>query len=91
MLTTMRQIGNSRGVLIPAAFLQSCQIENQVDMSLQDGKIIIKRFKKMPREGWFSQAIEAEKSSSAAAELLEQAESQSWAQAPLTNDSDWQW
>ena len=90
MLTTLRQIGNSRGVLIPAAFLQSCQIENQVDMSLQDGKIIIKRFKKTPREGWFSQTI-GDKQPSSAAVLLEQAESQSWAQAPLATDSDWQW
>ena len=90
MLTTLRQIGNSRGVLIPAAFLQSCQIENQVDMSLQDGTIIIKPFKKTPREGWFSQSIEAKKSSSAAV-LLELADSQSWAQAPLATDNDWQW
>ena len=90
MLTTLRQIGNSRGVLIPAAFLQSCQIENQVDMSLQDGTIIIKPFKKTPREGWFSQSIEAKKSSSAAV-LLELADSQSWAQALLATDSDWQW
>ena len=42
MLTTMRRIGNSRGVLIPAAFLASCQIEDQVDMQLQDGHIVIK-------------------------------------------------
>ena len=90
MLTTLRQIGNSRGVLIPVAFLQSCQIENQVDMSLQDGTIIIKPFKKTPREGWFSQSIEAKKSSSAAV-LLELADSQSWAQALLATDSDWQW
>ena len=90
MLTTLRQIGNSRGVLIPAAFLQSCQIENQVDMSLQDGKIIIKPFRKTPREGWFDQASMIEKSS-ADAMLLAQADSHSWAQAPLADDSEWQW
>jgi len=42
MLTTMRKIGNSRGVLIPAAFLASCQIEDQVEMQLQDRQIVIK-------------------------------------------------
>ncbi len=90
MLTTMRQIGNSRGVLIPVAFLQSCQIENQVDMSLQDGTIVIRPFKKTPREGWFDQASTVE-NSSAAASLLEEADSHSWAQAPLVDDSEWQW
>ena len=42
MLSTVRQIGNSRGVLIPAAFLALCQIEDQVDMRFEDGAIIIK-------------------------------------------------
>ncbi len=89
MLTTMRQIGNSRGVLIPAAFLQSCQIENQVDLSLQDGTIIIKPFKKTPREGWFGQVEIAGKST--AAGLREEADSHSWTHAPLADDSEWQW
>jgi antitoxin component of MazEF toxin-antitoxin module len=31
MLTSVRQIGNFRGVLIPAAFLASCHIEDQVE------------------------------------------------------------
>ena len=89
MLTTMRQIGNSRGVLIPAAFLQFCQIENQVDMTLQDGTIIIKPFKKTPREGWFGAIGVAGKLSTT--ERLEAADSHSWAQAPLADDSEWQW
>ena len=53
MLTSMRQIGNSRGVLIPAAFLASCQIEDQVDMQLQDGQIVIKPITRKLRDGWF--------------------------------------
>ena len=56
MLTTMRRIGNSRGVLIPAAFLASCQIEDQVDMQLQDGQIVIKPVRCQLREGWFADA-----------------------------------
>lgn len=42
MLTSARKIGHSRGVLIPAAHLSSCRIGEQVDMQLQDGKIVYK-------------------------------------------------
>ena len=56
MLTSLRQIGNSRGVLIPAAFLSSCQIEDQVDMQLQDGQIVIKPVRRKLRDGWFVDA-----------------------------------
>lgn len=87
MLTTMRQIGNSRGVLIPAAFLASCQIEDQVDMQLQEGQIVIKPVKRVLREGWFTQA----KSLKVAQAELERADAQSWADAPLADDSEWVW
>ncbi len=87
MLTTMRQIGNSRGVLIPAAFLASCQIEDQVDMQLQEGQIVIKPVKRVLREGWFTQA----KSLKVAQAELESADAQSWADAPLADDSEWVW
>ena len=87
MLTTMRQIGNSRGVLIPAAFLASCQIEDQVDMQLQKGQIVIKPVKRLLREGWFAQA----KSLKVAQAELERADTQSWADAPLADDSEWVW
>ena len=53
MRTTIRKIGNSRGVLIPAAFLASCQIEDQVEMQLQDRQIVIKPVRRKLRDGWF--------------------------------------
>lgn len=82
MLTTMRQIGNSRGVLIPAAFLASCQIEDAVDMQLQDGKIVIRPVKRKLREGWFT----PEKSEAVKTEFS------SWDAAPLlADDSEWVW
>jgi len=87
MLTTVRQIGNSKGVLIPAAFLASCQIEDQADMQLQDGQIVIKPVKRTLRDGWFlasSQALEA-------AILQEQVELQAWDAAPVSDDSEWAW
>ena len=84
MLTTMRKVGNSRGVLIPAAFLASCQIEDQVDMQLQDGQIVIRPVKRIPRDGWFDQAA-------AVAHPDEAAEAQTWDSAPISDDSEWVW
>ena len=57
MLSTVRQIGNSRGVLIPAAFLAMCQIEDQVDMRFENGAIIIKPVKPTLRAGWFTDTV----------------------------------
>lgn len=88
MLTTMRKVGNSRGVLIPAAFLASCQIEDQVDMQLQDGHIVIKPVKRKLREGWFAPHPELTDSPHEAAEA---AEIHVWNAAPTTDDSEWTW
>jgi len=87
MLTTMRQIGNSRGVLIPAAFLASCQIEDQVDMQLQDGQIVIKPVPSKLREGWFVDAV----APAEAVLTLESTQAQSWSDAPVADDSEWVW
>ena len=87
MLTSVRQIGNSRGVLIPAAFLASCQIEDQVDMELQDGQIVIKPVKSKLRVGWFEPA-----SQTATAVLAkERAEAQDWSDVSIADDSEWVW
>lgn len=85
MLTTMRQIGNSRGVLIPAAFLASCHIEDQVDMQLQDGQIVIKPVTRKLRDGWFAQPA------SDAVRLQEAAEAKAWEAVPVADDSEWVW
>lgn len=83
MLTTVRQIGNSKGVLIPAAFLTSCQIEGQADMQLQDQQIVIKAAKRQLRKDWFIASTPADQSQDAPAAA--------WTDAPLADDSDWVW
>ncbi len=87
MLTSMRQIGNSRGVLIPAAFLASCQIEDQVDIQLQDGQIVIKPVRRKLRDGWFEQASAASNDVTA----QEKIEALQWSDAYLADDSEWVW
>ena len=46
------QIGNSKGIRIPKAILEQCEIEDQVDLEVEDGRIILEPKKKTPREGW---------------------------------------
>ena len=87
MLSTVRQIGNSRGVLIPAAFLALCQIEDQVDMRFEDGAIIIKPVKATLRAGWFTSS--APLSSEAMQQESEAAVD--WDRAAISDDSEWQW
>lgn len=87
MLTSLRSIGNSRGVLIPAAFLSSCQMEDAIDMQLQNGQIILRPVQRMPRGGWFDNAAAVSKEA-ASPELAD------WAALPLaqtSDDEEWTW
>ena len=53
MRTTLRKVGNSRGVLIPVAFLSECQISNEIEMRQEGRRIIIEPVKTL-RAGWFN-------------------------------------
>lgn len=45
------RIGNSKGIRIPAALLKACRIEEEVDIELTDGKLVITPITS-PRQGW---------------------------------------
>jgi len=53
MRTSLRKIGNSRGVLIPAALLAACEIGDTVEMRVEDNRIIIESITPQHRRGWF--------------------------------------
>jgi len=53
MRTIIRDIGNSRGIIIPVAFLTEAGLKNEVEMTLKGHTIIIEQVKNNPREGWF--------------------------------------
>jgi antitoxin MazE len=53
MRAAIRQIGNSKGVIIPASFLAEAGLQNEVEMSLYNHSIIITPVKKELRKGWF--------------------------------------
>jgi antitoxin MazE len=52
MKTTVRRVGNSKGVILPAALLSVCDIGDKVELSVENGRIIIAPVKSS-REGWF--------------------------------------
>lgn len=78
MRSTLRKIGNSRGVLIPAALLAECGISDQVNMRVEGNSIVIEPLRE-PREGWFPTPQSAE-------------DVDAWADLPADADSeDWAW
>ena len=51
MKTTLIQIGNSRGIRIPKAFLEHCQLHDEVELEMDDDHLLI-RPAAQPRSGW---------------------------------------
>ncbi len=47
------QIGNSKGIRIPASILKQCKIKNKAEVKVIDNKIIIQAIDK-PRLNWSS-------------------------------------
>ena len=52
MQTALRQIGNSRGVIIPAPIIEQLNLDQPIEMLVQDGALLIKPSEN-PRAGWF--------------------------------------
>ncbi len=79
MKTTIRKIGNSRGVLIPAPYLAACEIEEEIELRLDGRRIVIEPVR-APRAGWFDD-YRLEEDDDAWRELVENDEEQ----------GEWQW
>ena len=80
MQTSLRKIGNSRGVLIPAALLAACEIGDAVEMRVENNRIIIEPIAPQHRQGWFT-GYTAEQDTEVFTHLTETAIEQ----------DDWQW
>jgi len=52
MKIAIRRIGNSKGVIIPTAILSQLGLENEADLSVKDGALVIRPPKKEARAGW---------------------------------------
>jgi len=52
MLTTIRRLGNSRGILIPKPLLQHAGLEDEAEILVDGNTLVIRRPKKVARQGW---------------------------------------
>lgn len=52
MRTSIRKIGNSRGILIPSVFLTDSGIGDQVDILMEGNALLIRPVQDL-RAGWF--------------------------------------
>ncbi|MDO8271427.1 MAG: AbrB family transcriptional regulator [Gammaproteobacteria bacterium] len=46
------KVGNSKGIIIPAALLASCELKESVDLQIEGKKLVIAAIQE-PRAGWF--------------------------------------
>ena len=52
MLTTLRRLGNSQGVIIPKPLLAQVGMTGEAEMKVENGAIVLRPAKRTPREGW---------------------------------------
>ena len=52
MRTSLRKVGNSRGIIIPSALLAASEMGDEVDIRLEGKNLVIAPVK-APRAGWF--------------------------------------
>lgn len=52
MKATLRKMGNSQGVLIPKAIIAQLGIDDDLDMSVENDAIVLRKANKPVRHGW---------------------------------------
>ena len=52
MLLNLVQIGSSKGICIPKAILEQCEIDQEVELDVEGGAIVLKPPAGKPRDGW---------------------------------------
>jgi antitoxin MazE len=52
MITQIRRVGNSRGVIIPKPMLKEAGLEKEAEIALERGAIVIRKPRRNPRQGW---------------------------------------
>ena len=52
MKATLRKMGNSQGVLIPKAIVSQLDIEDELDMTVENNAIVLRKPHKAVRAGW---------------------------------------
>ena len=52
MLTTLRKLGNSHGVIIPKPLLSQVGLTGEAEITVENGAIVLRPATRSPREGW---------------------------------------
>ena len=52
MLTTIRRLGNSQGILIPKPLLQQVGLVDQADLRVEGDALVLRKPKAEARSGW---------------------------------------
>ncbi len=52
MRIAIRQIGNSKGVIIPATMLLQAGLEAEAELSIEEGALVLRQPAKALRSGW---------------------------------------
>jgi len=49
---TIRRIGNSQGIVIPKPMLVQAGLEDEAEMTIEDGALVLRRADRPSRVGW---------------------------------------
>jgi antitoxin MazE len=80
------KIGNSQGVRIPKALIQQAGLEEmELEFQLVEEGLLIKPIGQRPRQDWEKQIREAVE------KYGEDLIDEEWLNAPLTDDTEWEW
>jgi antitoxin MazE len=77
------RIGNSKGIRIPKPLLEEAQLKDSVEITVEDGALVVRASKRRVREGWAEAARQAHEAGEDV--LLDE-------YTPLdSDDTDWVW
>jgi antitoxin MazE len=82
MHVTIRPFGNSKGVIIPKPLLAQVGLEDEADIVVQDGTLVLRPVQAPVRQGW-AQAAQALAQRGQDEQVL--------GDQPLAREEDWQW
>jgi antitoxin MazE len=82
MHVTIRPFGNSRGVIIPKPLLAQVGLQDEAEIEVQDGALVLRPLKAAARQGW-AQAAQALAAAGEDEQVL--------GDQPLAAEDEWQW
>jgi antitoxin MazE len=82
MLTKIRRLGNSRGILIPKPLLEQAGLEDQAEILVEGNTLIVRKPRKVPRQGW---AEDSKRLAACGDDAL------IWPEFSNEADADWTW